>query len=36
MCNTLPSNFEISDISKEAYNLNRSIRSTVFNYNYMY
>ena len=32
VCDNLPSNFDISDISTLVYNLNPSIRSTLFNY----
>ena len=32
MCDNLPSNFNISDIPIVVYNLNPSVRSTLFNY----
>ena len=32
VCDNLPSNFDISDIPMVVYNLNPSIRSTLFNY----
>ena len=32
VCDNLPSNFNISDIPMVVYNINPSIRSTMFNY----